>query len=126
MFINKDAQDAHRDLMEAIEERCGEPLCAQTDPELFFPEKGGSTIHAKALCRKCPVQTECLIFALVNQEQYGVFGGLSSKERLRLRRQSPAAVRQHLLALEKQRQQREQRRECSARAKQPRKSERRA
>ena len=35
-------------------------LCAQTDPEAFFPEKGGSTREAKKVCRSCDVRTECL------------------------------------------------------------------
>jgi hypothetical protein len=126
MFINREAQEAHRDLMEAIEERCGEPLCAQTDPELFFPEKGGSVVEAKKLCRQCPVQTECLIFAVLNAEMYGVFGGLSAKERSRLRRQSPEAMAQHLRAPEMQRRLREQPRRYSEHAKPPRKSADRA
>lgn len=63
-------------------------LCAQTDPEAYFPEKGGSTREAKAICRDCPVTTECLTYALEHNERYGVWGGLSERERRRLR---PAA-----------------------------------
>ena len=39
-------------------------LCAQTDPEAFFPEKGGSTREAKRVCLSCEVRQECLEYAL--------------------------------------------------------------
>ena len=39
-------------------------LCAQTDPEAFFPEKGGSTREAKRICVGCEVKAECLEYAL--------------------------------------------------------------
>ena len=56
-------------------------LCAQTDPEAFFPEKGGSTREAKATCAQCFVQAECLDWALTTNERFGVWGGLSERER---------------------------------------------
>ena len=59
-------------------------LCAQTDPELFFPEKGGSTRAAKAVCAGCPVRAECLEYALAHDERFGVWGGTSERERRRL------------------------------------------
>lgn len=61
-------------------------LCAQTDPEAFFPEKGGSTREAKKMCLGCPVRSECLEYALSNDERYGIWGGLSERERRRLKR----------------------------------------
>jgi WhiB family redox-sensing transcriptional regulator len=61
-------------------------LCAQTDPEEFFPEKGESTKHAKAICRRCTVRAECLDAALATDERYGIWGGLSERERRRLKR----------------------------------------
>ena len=61
-------------------------LCAQTDPEAFFPEKGGSTREAKAVCQSCEVREECLEYALANDERFGIWGGLSERERRRLRR----------------------------------------
>ncbi len=60
-------------------------LCAETDPEAFFPEKGGSTREAKRVCIGCAVRTECLEFALSNDERFGIWGGLSERERRRLR-----------------------------------------
>ena len=62
-------------------------LCAETDPEAFFPEKGGSTRDAKRVCSGCSVRAECLEFALANDERFGIWGGLSERERRRLRLQ---------------------------------------
>lgn len=61
-------------------------LCAQTDPEAFFPEKGGSTRDAKKVCGACIVKSQCLAYALENDERFGIWGGLSERERRRLRR----------------------------------------
>jgi WhiB family redox-sensing transcriptional regulator len=61
-------------------------LCAQTDPEAFFPEKGGSTREAKRICSGCDVRAECLDYALAHDERFGIWGGLSERERRRLRR----------------------------------------
>jgi WhiB family redox-sensing transcriptional regulator len=63
-------------------------LCAQTDPEAFFPEKGGSTREAKKICQQCEVKSECLEYALSNDERFGIWGGLSERERRRLRRRA--------------------------------------
>ncbi|MEO5834318.1 MAG: WhiB family transcriptional regulator [Nakamurella sp.] len=64
----------------------GQALCAQTDPEAFFPEKGGSTRDAKKICTGCEVRSECLSYALANDERFGIWGGLSERERRRLKR----------------------------------------
>jgi WhiB family transcriptional regulator, redox-sensing transcriptional regulator len=63
-------------------------LCAQTDPEAFFPEKGGSTREAKRICSGCEVRAECLEYALAHDERFGIWGGLSERERRRLRREA--------------------------------------
>jgi len=63
-------------------------LCAQTDPESFFPEKGGSTREAKKICSSCEVRGECLEYALSNDERFGIWGGLSERERRKLRRRA--------------------------------------
>jgi WhiB family redox-sensing transcriptional regulator len=63
-------------------------LCAQTDPEAFFPEKGGSTREAKRVCLSCEVRGECLDYALAHDERFGIWGGLSERERRRLKRRS--------------------------------------
>ena len=63
-------------------------LCAQTDPEAFFPEKGGSTREAKKVCVSCEVRVECLDYALENDERFGIWGGLSERERRKLKRRA--------------------------------------
>jgi WhiB family redox-sensing transcriptional regulator len=61
-------------------------LCAQTGPEFFFPAPGSSTREAKQLCGACPEREACLAYALEHDERFGVWGGLSERERLSLRR----------------------------------------
>ena len=63
-------------------------LCAQTDPEAFFPEKGGSTREAKKVCTGCDVRAECLEYALEHDERFGIWGGLSERERRKLKRRA--------------------------------------
>lgn len=61
--------------------------CAETDPDIFHPEDGNAAQaeQAKSVCRRCPVRDQCLAYALDNNEEHGVWGGLSPKERRRLR-----------------------------------------
>jgi WhiB family redox-sensing transcriptional regulator len=80
-------------LMEAVFDRAIETEewqqrapCAQTDPESFFPEKGGSVREAKRICAGCEVRAECLEYALAQDERFGIWGGLSERERRPLRR----------------------------------------
>jgi WhiB family transcriptional regulator, redox-sensing transcriptional regulator len=68
--------------------------CLGVDPDLFFPERGASTKEAKAVCRGCTVRDDCLEYALANGEKFGIWGGLSERERRRLRRQRALARRQ--------------------------------
>lgn len=63
-------------------------LCAQTDPEAFFPEKGGSTREAKRICQGCDVRAECLEYALAHDERFGIWGGLSERERRKLKKRA--------------------------------------
>ncbi|GAA5150680.1 hypothetical protein GCM10023321_16440 [Pseudonocardia eucalypti] len=63
-------------------------LCAETDPEAFFPEKGGSTREAKRICSGCEVRSECLEYALANDERFGIWGGLSERERRKLKKRA--------------------------------------
>lgn len=65
----------------------GQGNCLGVDPDLFFPERGGSTREAKAVCRGCVVREACLEYALANGEKFGIWGGLSERERRRIRRQ---------------------------------------
>jgi len=61
--------------------------CLGVDPDLFFPERGASTREAKDVCRACVVRMDCLEFALQNGEKFGIWGGMSERERRRIRRQ---------------------------------------
>lgn len=61
-------------------------VCAETAPDIFFPEKGGSTRDAKALCQSCGVRQQCLDYALERDERFGIWGGLSERERRRVAR----------------------------------------
>ena len=61
--------------------------CLGVDPDLFFPERGASTREAKSVCRGCEVRGECLEYALAHGEKFGIWGGLSERERRRVRRQ---------------------------------------
>lgn len=60
-------------------------MCSQTSPDAFFPDKGQPTAAAKRVCASCPVQAECLEYALANDERYGVWGGTSERERRALK-----------------------------------------
>ena len=83
-----------------IEERNwqDEANCLGVDPDLFFPERGASTREAKEVCRGCVVRLDCLEYALVNGEKFGIWGGLSERERRRLRRQRAlASAQRHCL-----------------------------
>ena len=60
--------------------------CRDTDPDLFFPERGASTREAKEVCRGCVVREDCLEYALANGEKFGIWGGMSERERRRIRR----------------------------------------
>jgi WhiB family transcriptional regulator, redox-sensing transcriptional regulator len=67
--------------------------CLGVDPDLFFPERGASTREAKEVCRGCVVRDECLEYALANGEKFGIWGGMSERERRRIRRQRALARR---------------------------------
>lgn len=58
--------------------------CAEVDFSIFFPEKGESTAPAKFVCRGCEVRAECLEYALERQIWFGVWGGMSVRQRERL------------------------------------------
>ncbi len=66
--------------------------CAGVDPELFFPGQGEDASAAKAVCQTCPIRTECLDYALDNAEKHGIWGGMSERERRRIRRQRRLAT----------------------------------
>jgi WhiB family transcriptional regulator, redox-sensing transcriptional regulator len=68
-------------------------LCRDEDPELFFPigTTGPALMQvdrAKAVCARCPVQRDCLEWALITGQDAGVWGGMSEEERRALKRTS--------------------------------------
>lgn len=60
--------------------------CLGMNPELWFPERGGGTNNAKAVCAGCPVSAECLAYAIRWDIRFGVWGGQSERARRRLAR----------------------------------------
>ena len=78
--------------IETPPEWMAEGLCAQVDPELWFPEKGGPTRQAKAVCARCAVRPECLAYALAHDDRFGVWGGVSERDRRRMTRTARARV----------------------------------
>jgi WhiB family redox-sensing transcriptional regulator len=83
-----DGQPVVADLLGNAPEWQERALCSQTDPEAFFPEKGGSTREAKRICSRCEVKSECLEYALGHDERFGIWGGLSERERRKLKRRA--------------------------------------
>lgn len=65
--------------------------CRGTDTEAFFPEVGHSADMAKRVCGRCIVADDCLEWALVNDERFGVWGGLSERQRASLVRHRPVS-----------------------------------
>jgi WhiB family transcriptional regulator, redox-sensing transcriptional regulator len=76
------------ELMSGMEDRGwrARANCMGVDPDLFFPERGASTREAKEVCRGCVAREDCLEYALDNGEKFGIWGGMSERERRRLRR----------------------------------------
>jgi len=65
-------------------------LCAQTNPEAFFPDKGGSVREAKKVCLSCEVVARCLKYAIDNDERFGIWGGMSERQRHKLKSETAA------------------------------------
>lgn len=80
----------HRTLIEAlaVDELSWQDFsnCRGADADLFFPERGASTRKAKAICAACEVKGDCLEFAIVQGEKFGIWGGMSERERRKVRR----------------------------------------
>lgn len=90
-FVETSAADTEN---EAAEQHWQDQAnCLGVDPDLFFPERGASTREAKEVCQGCIVRLDCLEYALTNGEKFGIWGGLSERERRRLRRQRALTTR---------------------------------
>jgi WhiB family redox-sensing transcriptional regulator len=60
--------------------------CRGLDPNMFFPTAESDAEMAIRVCAKCVVKSECLEYALVTNEQYGIWGGTTEDERRKLRK----------------------------------------
>ena len=61
--------------------------CVDLPSEMFFPERGGDGREAKAVCKECSVKEECLEFALGHAIIFGIWGGTSERQRIKIKRE---------------------------------------
>lgn len=66
-------------------------VCAQTDPDMFYPHQGEHARAARQVCAGCPVRDECLDWALTHHERWGIWGGFTARERRGMRGGGTAA-----------------------------------
>lgn len=88
-----------------VDDWAAEAVCRQQAPDSLFVQ-GAKQNQAKQLCSGCPVRTECLAEALDNEVEWGVWGGMTERERRALLRRRPAGAgswRQVLEAARKER-----------------------
>jgi len=72
----------------SVNEWSSKGACRTTDPDALFVQ-GAAQNRAKAVCLGCPVRTECLADALDNRIEFGVWGGMTERERRALLRRRP-------------------------------------
>jgi len=87
-------QSGAPDLLDVTHDWMSEALCTRRTDVEFFPEHGRRAASAKGVCHTCPVQLQCLDYAVANEIHDGVWGGLSPQERTPIilrRRQARAA-----------------------------------
>jgi WhiB family redox-sensing transcriptional regulator len=63
-------------------------LCAATDPDLWFAVGAVEHREAKSICRRCPVRSQCLAYAMEAPVDHGIWGGMTERERRRYRRKA--------------------------------------
>ena len=65
-------------------------LCAEIDPELFFPPKGqfSEVQNPKKICNRCEIKQKCLDYALKDPELKGIWGGTNEPDRYKIRNRS--------------------------------------
>lgn len=87
-FSDKDAEKAYLELMVAIDKNDGAE-CSQV-PDIFFPEDwsrgfGADILLAKQICGRCPVRLQCLEYAMIAEDEQGIWSGTTQHERRQLR-----------------------------------------
>ena len=71
-----------------VDEWASKALCSGQDPDALFV-RGKAQHDAKAVCKTCPVLAQCLAEALDNRTEFGVWGGMTERERRALLRKRP-------------------------------------
>jgi WhiB family transcriptional regulator, redox-sensing transcriptional regulator len=66
-------------------------LCKETDPDALFV-RGAAQRKAAVICRHCPVMQECAAEALDNRVEFGIWGGMTERQRRALLKQHPEIV----------------------------------
>ncbi|WP_081684073.1 WhiB family transcriptional regulator [Granulicoccus phenolivorans] len=84
-----------RDLAWQEQALCAQTIPAAAQPEVFFPEPGGSGVLAKKICARCAVRVACLDYALETNVRHGIWGGLAEAERTRIRRAAGTGGTKH-------------------------------
>ena len=69
-----------------------EGLCAAKDPDIWFSVGAVEHKYAKTICRQCPVQAECLRYAMEAPVEHGIWGGMTERERRRARRKRDSSA----------------------------------
>ena len=88
-----EVERAYLALAKAIHESPIVVPCNNTDPEIWFGDPNNSYDHtalAKRLCKACPARKACAEYAIVANEQYGIWGGTSRNERVQIRKKRAA------------------------------------
>lgn len=71
--------------------------CRDSDPEIFFPSVGTDLLkkfdQAQQICGTCPVQPDCLEYALEHNLDEGIWGGLSANQRMIIKRRKRRNIR---------------------------------
>ena len=92
-YLTTNREQFGRDLSGLDTSWMDQAACRGVDPGLFFPERGARAAfdRIRAICETCPVQVECLEYALEINTQHGFWGGKSERERRRMRRERKAS-----------------------------------
>lgn len=84
-FLRGEAMPTLAELAEQRPAWMRDAACAEHPPAWWFPTRGANTTAARSVCRRCLVRDECLEYALADPELAGVWGGLTERDRQRLR-----------------------------------------